>query len=118
VRLLDAAELLERLDDDQLLATPLALVEDHALHREREHHRTGYGEETVRVGLSDSAGLRPEFGPAVAALLMGLGSGSPPADLVPRLAGALGASEEEARGAVADTIRALVAQGIVEPAEA
>jgi methylase of polypeptide subunit release factors len=118
VRLLDAAELLERLDDDQLLATSLTLVEDHALQREREHHRTGYGEETVRVALSDSAGLRPEFGPAVAALLMGLGSGSPPAELVPKLAGALGASEEEARGAVAGAIRALVAQGIVEPAEA
>ena len=77
VRMLDAAELLDRLGDEELLATPLRLVEDHALHREREYHRTGYGEETVRVVLSDSAGLRPEFGPGRGRVAHGPGARGP-----------------------------------------
>ena len=117
LRMLDAADLLERLDDEELMATELALVEGHSLHRERDHHRDGYDEESVRVVLTDSAGLRPEFGPAVAALLIGLGAGAAPAELVPRLAEALGVSEEEARSAVLETVRELLAQGLVESAQ-
>ncbi len=118
LRMLDAAALLAEGSDDSLLATPLALVAGHGLHRERRHTGEGYGPETVRMVLDDNAGLSPEFGPAVAAILVGLDGTRTPGDLVPLLARALPGSDDEIREAVLAAVRTLVEQGVVEPAVA
>ena len=116
LRVLDAAALLAEGGDDALLATPLALVPGHALHRERRHTGEGYGPETVRMVLDDSAGLSSEFGPAVAAILVGLDGTRTPGDLVPLLAQALPGTDDEIREAVLVAVRTLVEQGLVVPA--
>ncbi|MDQ3644453.1 MAG: methyltransferase [Actinomycetota bacterium] len=118
LRILDAAELLAERGDDSLLATPFAVVPGHRLHRERTHTGEGYGPETVRMVLDDSAGLSSEFGPAVAAILAGLDGTRTPGDLVPLLAQALPGSDDEIRDAVLAAVRTLVEQGLVEPAAA
>ncbi len=116
LRMLDAAALLAEGSADSLLATPLALVPGHRLHRERRHTGEGYGPETVRMVLDDSAGLSSEFGPAVAAILVGLDGTRTPGDLVPLLAQALPGSDDEIRDAVLGAVRTLLEQGLVEPA--
>ena len=99
LRMLDAAALLAEGSDDSLLATPLALVPGHSLHHERRHTGEGYGPETVRMALDDSAGVNSEFGPAVAAILVGLDGTRTPGDLVPLLAQALpGKRRRDPRG--------------------
>lgn len=118
LRMLDAAALLAEGSDDSLLATPLALVAGHSLHRDRPHTDEGYGPETVRMVLDDNAGLSSEFGPAVAAILVGLDGTRTPGDLVPLLAQALPGSDDEIREAVLAAVRTLVEQGLVEPAAA
>ncbi len=116
LRMLDAAALLEG-SDDSLLGTRLALVAGHRLHRENRHTGEGYGQETVHMVLDDSAGLSSEFGPAVAAILVGLDGTRTPGDLVPSLAQALPGSDVEIREAVLVAVRTLVEQGLVAPAE-
>ncbi len=116
LRMLDASALLAEGSDAALLATPLALVPGHTLHRERRHTGEGYGPETVRMVLDDSAGLASEFGPAVAAILVGLDGTRTPDDLVPLLAQALPGTDDEIRGAVLVAVRTLVVQGLVAPA--
>ena len=116
LRMLDGAALLAEGGEDSLLATRLALVPGHSLHRELRHTGEGYGPETVRMVLDDSAGLSTEFGPAVAAILVGLDGTRTPGDLVPLLARALPGSDEEIRDAVLVAVRTLVEQGLVAPA--
>jgi len=112
LRMLDAAALLAE-GDDSLLAARLALVPGHSLHRELRHTGEGYGPETVRMVLDDSAGLSSEFGPAVAAILVGLDGTRTPADLVPLLGQVLPGSDEEIREAVLVSGRTLVKQWLV-----
>jgi len=114
VRMLEAAEQLAELDDDALLSTPLALVAGHRLHRERRHAEGGgYGPETVRLALDDSAGLQFEFGPAAAALLVGLDGGHAPNDLLPLLVRTLPGDVGDVRDAVITAIRKMLAEGLV-----
>ncbi len=115
LRMLDAAALLAEADDTTLLRTPLARVPEHRLFRERRHTAEGYGKETVRMILDDSAGLSSEFGPAVATILIGLDGTRTPADLAPLLAQVLPGSEEEIRGAVLEAVRTLFSQGLLVP---
>lgn len=114
LRLLAAADLLAERGEHELLATPLAVAPKHRVVRERRHVEGGYGPETVRMILEDNAGLHAEFGPAVAALLVGLDGTRTPADLLPVLGRALPGSGEEVRGAVVDAVRTLLGLGLVE----
>lgn len=115
LRMLDAAALTAG-GDAALLETALARVADHKLFRERRHSGDGYATETVRMVLDDSAGLSSEFGPAVAAILMGLDGQRTPSDLVPLLGQVLPGSDDEIREAVLAAVRTLLEQGLVEPA--
>ena len=92
---------------------PLALVPDHTLHRERPHDEDGYGLEKVRLVLDHSAGLATEFGPMVAAVLVGLDGHRTVADLLERMAGALGTEPSDAQEAVLGAVRSLIEQGYV-----
>ena len=67
VRLLDAARWLDSVADEELMATELSLVNDHRLVSERVHYEGEYGEDEVRILLTDSAGVNGELGPAAAA---------------------------------------------------
>ena len=78
VRLLDAARWLDTVSDEELMATEMALVDDHRLISERVHYEGEYGEDEVRVVLSDNAGVNGELSPAAAAVLIGLEGGSTP----------------------------------------
>jgi len=113
MRLFAAADALAELDDEALLGTPLALVPDHTLHRERPHDEDGYGVEKVRLVLDHSAGLATEFGPMVAAVLVGLDGHRTVADLLERMAGALGTEPSDAQEAVLGAVRSLIEQGYV-----
>ena len=116
-RILAGADLLAELDDDALLATRLALASGHTIHHERTHGEDGYGPEKVRLVLDDNAGLRAEFGPAVAALLAGLDGTRTPNELVPVLAQVLPAEPQDVRDAVLPSLRTLLEQGYVTAAE-
>ena len=61
VRLLDAARWLDSVADDELMATELALVDDHRLVSERLHYEGEYGDDEVRVLLADNAGVNGEL---------------------------------------------------------
>ena len=113
MQLFAAADALAELDDKALLSTPLALIADHTLHRERRHDEDGYGLEKVRLVLDNSAGLQTEFGPAVAAVLVGLDGNRTVADLLERMATALGTEPAEAREMVLGAVRSLIEQGYV-----
>ena len=117
LRLLAAADALAEMDDAALLATPLALVPEHTLHRERRHDLEGYGLEEVRLELDHDAGLRTRFGPVVAALLVGLDGERTVDDLLQRMAGALGTDPADAREPVLAAVRSLLEQGYVTVAE-
>jgi len=114
LRMLDAADVLAENDGDALLDLPVALVPGHRLVRERTYAGGGYGPEKVRMALDHSAGLSSEFGPAVAAILVGLDASPTPRTMLPLLGRALPGSEEEVRDAVAATLRTLLEQGLVE----
>lgn len=116
-RILTGTDLLAELDDDALLATPLALATGHTILRERTQGEDGYGPEKVRLVLDDNAGLRAEFGPAVAALLVGLETTRTPSELVPILAQMLAAEPEDVRAAVLPSLRTLLEQGFVTAVE-
>ncbi len=118
VRLLAAADLLAERDGDELLATALAVAPKHRIVRERHRIEGGYAPETVRMILDDNAGLHAEFGPAVAALLVGLDGTRTPADLLPVLGRALPGSDDEVRDAVLGAVRTLLELGLVELATA
>ncbi|MEJ7750190.1 MAG: methyltransferase [Thermoleophilaceae bacterium] len=113
LRLFAAADTLAEMDDAALLAAPLALVPNHALHRERSHDENGYGLEKVRLVLADNAGLATEFGPVVAAVLVGLDGNRTVDDLLERMAAALGTEPAEAQEAVLRAVRSLIEQGYV-----
>lgn len=114
LRLLDAADLLAENDGDALLDLPVVLVPGHKILRERTYTGEGYGAETVRMVLDDSAGLNTQFGSAVAAILVGLDGTRTPRDLLPLLGRALPGSEDEIRDAVIVAVRTLLEQGLVE----
>jgi len=116
-RILAGADQLAELDDDALLATPLALARGHTIQRERTQSADGYGPEKVRLVLDDSAGLRAELGPAVAALLVGLDGTRTPNELVPMLARMLPAAPKDVREAVLPSLRTLLEQGFVTAVE-
>ena len=78
-RLLDAARWLAAVTDEELMATQLALVDDHRLVSERVHSQGEYSEDDVRILLADNVGLSGELGPAAAAVLMGIEGGRTPA---------------------------------------
>lgn len=114
VRLLDAARWLDTVTDEQLMATELALVDDHRLVSERLHYQGEYGEDEVRILLADNVGLSGELAPAAAAVLVGLEGGSTPADAVPGLAAAIPEMHAtDAAHLVATTVRDLVSRGLV-----
>jgi hypothetical protein len=114
VRLLDAARWLDSVTDDELMATELALVDDHRLVSERVHYEGEYSEDEVRILLADSVGLSGELGPAAAAVLVGLEGGSTPADAVPGLAAAIPELHAaDAEHVVATTVRDLVSRGLL-----
>ena len=113
MRLFDAAGVLAQTDDAALLAAPLALVPDHTLYRERPHGEDGYGLEKVRLVLAHNAGLATEFGPVVAAVLVGLDGNRTVAELLDRMAAALGTEPADAQEAVLGAVRSLIEQGYV-----
>jgi methylase of polypeptide subunit release factors len=113
VRLLEAAEWLAQTSDPELMATPLRIVDDHALVSERVHSSGSYAEDTISVVLDDSAGLAETVGPAATAVLMGIEGGQTPADALPGLAGAVGQPPTDPQELVADMTRALVARGVL-----
>lgn len=114
VRLLDAARWLDGVSNDELLKTELALVDDHRLVSERAHFRGEYGEDEVRITLTDSAGVNGELAPAAAAVLVGLEGGSTPADAIPGLAAAIPELHAaDAAELVANTVRDLVSRGLL-----
>ncbi len=114
LRLLNAARWLDSVDDDELMATGLALVDDHRLVSERLHYEGQYGEDEVRVLLADNAGVNGELSPAAAAVLIGLQGGSTPADAVPGLAAAIPEMHAtDAEHLVARTVRDLVSRGLL-----
>ena len=114
VRLLDAARWLDSVSDDELMATEMALVDDHRLVSERVHHGGEYGEDEVRVVLADNAGVNGELSPAAAAVLIGLEGGSTPKDAVPGLAAAVPEMHAtDAEHLVATTVRDLVSRGLL-----
>ena len=114
LRLLAAADLLAQRSEDELLATALAVAPKHRVVRERRRVEGGYAPETVRMILDDNAGLHAEFGPAVAALLVGLDGTRTPGDLLPVLGRALPGSDEDVRDAVLAAVRTLLRLGLVE----
>ena len=114
VRLLDAARWLAAVTDEELMATQLALVDDHRLVSERVHSQGEYSEDDVRILLADNVGLSGELGPAAAAVLVGLEGGSTPADAVPGLAAAIPEMHaSDAEHLVASTVRDLVSRGLL-----
>ncbi len=113
LRIFAAADALAGMDDEALLATPLALVPGHVLRRERPHGPDGYGVEKVTLALDDSAGLSAEFGPLVAAVLVGLDGTRTVGDLLARMSEALGAEPTDARTAVLAAVRSMLEQGYV-----
>lgn len=117
LRLLAAGDLLAERSADELLAMPLAVAPAHRIMRERRHRDGGYGPETVRMVLDHSAGLHAEFGPAVAALLVGLDGTRTAADLLPVLARALPGPDDEVRVAVLGAVKTLLSLGLVEEAQ-
>jgi hypothetical protein len=113
VRLLDAAGWLAETDDEELLRTPLRLVDGHTIVSRRVHAGGDYQEDSVSVALDDSAGLDDTVGPAATAVLMGLQGGRVPADALPGLAAAAHEVPTDPRELVADMTRALVACGVL-----
>ncbi len=113
VRLLDAAEWLADCDDEELLRTPLELVDGHSVASQRVHAGGEYADDTVSVALDDSVGLSDTVGPAATAVLMGLLGGCTPADALDGLASALPTSPTDPRELVADITRALVSRGVL-----
>jgi len=113
LRIFAAADALAGMDDEGLLATPLALVGGHVLRRERPHGPDGYGTEKVTLALDDNAGLSTEFGPLVAAVLVGLDGTRTVGDLLTRMSEALGNEPADARAAVLAAVRSLLEQGYV-----
>jgi SAM-dependent methyltransferase len=113
VRLLDAAEWLAETGDEELLRTPLKLVDGHTIVSRRVHAGGEYQDDTVAICLDDSAGLDDTVGPAAAAVLMGLQGGETPADALPGLAAAVHDVPTDPRELVADMARALVGNGVL-----
>jgi hypothetical protein len=96
------------------MATEMALVDDHRLVSERVHYEGEYGEDEVRILLTDSAGVNGELSPAAAAVLVGVEGGSTPADAVPGLAAAIPEMHAaDADHLVAATVRDLVSRGLL-----
>ena len=114
VRLLDAARWLDSVSDEQLMATELALVDDHRLVSERLHYEGEYGDDEVRVVLADNAGLNGELSAPAAAVLIGVEGGSTPTDAVPGLAAAIPELHaSDAPQLVTTTVRELVSRGLL-----
>jgi len=114
VRLLDAARWLDTVTDEELMATEMALVDDHRLVSERVHYEGEYGEDEVRIMLADNAGVNGELGAAAAAVLIGVEGGSTPADAVPGLAAAIPEMHTaDAEHLVVATVRDLVSRGLL-----
>ena len=113
VRLLDAARWLDTVSDEELMATEMALVDDHRLISERVHYEGEYGEDEVRVVLADNAGVNGELSPAAAAVLIGLEGGSTPRDAVAGLAAAIPEMHADAEHLVATTVRDLISRGLL-----
>lgn len=113
MRLFEAADTLADLDDEALMEASLALVADHSLHRERRYDGDGYATEKVRLALEHSAGLATEFGPLVAAALVGLDGHRTVGDLLERMAAALDTEPADAQEAVLRAVRSLIEQGYV-----
>lgn len=113
LRLFDAAEWLAETSDEELLQTPLAIVDAHRVVSERDHSGGEYGADSVAVALDDSVGLSDTVGPAAAAVLMGLLGGRTPADALPGLAAAVEPSPTNPEELVADMARALVSRGVL-----
>ncbi|MGI8845003.1 MAG: methyltransferase [Thermoleophilaceae bacterium] len=117
IRLLDAARWLGEVSDDELMATPVRLVDDHRLVSERTRERDEYGADSLSIVLEHSAGLDGELDGACAAVLVGLEGGHTPADAVPGLAPLVAdAGVADVEHLVASTVRQLVSRGLVEPA--
>jgi SAM-dependent methyltransferase len=117
LRLLDAAAWLAGLSDEELLATPLRIADDHSLVSERVHAGGEYGEDTISVSLGDNVGLGDTVGPAATVVLMGVEGGRIPADAIPGLAAAVDAVPTDPQELVADMTRALVARGVLVRAD-
>ena len=117
LRLLDAAEWLANTSDDELLHTPLQLVDGHSVVSERVHSGGEYGDDSVSVALDDSVGLSDTIGPDAIAVLMGLLGGRTPADALPGLAATVESSPTDPHELVADMTRALVSCGVLVRSE-
>jgi len=113
LRLLDAPEWLAECSDEQLLRTPLEIVDGHNVVSERVHSGGDYADDSVSVALDDSVGLSDTIGPAAIAVLMGLRGGRTVADALPGLAAAVEPSATEPRELVAEMTRALVSRGVL-----
>lgn len=113
LRLLDAAEWLAECSDEELLHTPLQIVDAHTVASERVHSGGEYGDDSVSVALEDSVGLSDTVGPAAIAVLMGLLGGRTAADAIPGMAAAVESPPTDPHELVADMTRALVSRGVL-----
>jgi hypothetical protein len=113
LRLLDAPGWLAEISDEELLQTPLQIVDGHSVVSERVHSGGEYADDSVSVALDDNVGLSDTVGPAAIAVLMGLRGGRTPADALPGLAAAVESIPPDPQELVADMARALVSRGLL-----
>lgn len=117
LRLLAAARWLDTVDDAEVMATPVRLVDDHRLISERPHEDGQYGDDKVSIVLEHCAGLNGTLDGVAAAVLVGLEGGDTPADAVQGLSPLVADSGvADVEHLVASTVRQLISRGLVEPA--
>ncbi|MEJ7715139.1 MAG: hypothetical protein WKF40_05290 [Thermoleophilaceae bacterium] len=114
MRLFAAADALAELDDEALLDAPSPSCPSTPFTASGRHGEEGYGLEKVRLRARSTApASHTEFGPVVAAVLVGSTATGRSRDLLERMAAALGTEPDDAREAVLSAVRSLIEQGYV-----